>query len=69
MKNLFKRYFKKTKVVHFGFHSGTDGRKKQEEFLKWVNKYEVEILNCWTEYDHWNKNHVNSINFIVRYKI
>jgi len=64
------KLFKRKKTERMSFHiGGSDGRKKHENFLKWVNDENVKIIHVYTTFYSWEKSrHIpESLHYIVRY--
>jgi hypothetical protein len=71
MKNLFDLFFKKYKYVQASFHMGTDGVRKHDEFINYINEHKIEIINSYVTY---NRQDIHShkpehINYLIKIKI
>ena len=64
-----KWLFKKKKTEKMSFHTGTDGQRKHDNFLKWVNDEQVKIIHAYTTFYPWEKSkHIPEfLNYIVQY--
>jgi hypothetical protein len=67
----FKRLFKKKRVMLTSYHTGTNGMKKHDEFIKWINANDVEIINSYITYHKdYKDNHLPEyINYVVKYTL
>ena len=69
MKKLFKWLFSKTIVKHVGFQASTGGMEKHDEFIEWVNKEGVEIINSFVFYYQYSDSHKpKEIHYVIKYK-
>ena len=69
MIKLFRFLFSKYEIRHVSFHTGTDGIKRHEEFIKAVNKYNVEIINSYIMYhSHRDSHKPESIHYVIKVK-
>jgi hypothetical protein len=69
MKKLFRLLFPKYEVIHTSFHTGTNGMKRHREFIKYVNKENIEIINSYITYHSYSDSHKpESINYVVKIK-
>ena len=61
-----KRLFSKVEVRHLVFNMRTDER-EHYEFIEWVNKSDVEIINSFTTYHKVSNSHIPAyIHYIVK---
>jgi len=70
MKKLFRLLFPKYEYRHLSFHTGTNGMKRHETFIKDVNIENAEIINSYITYyrDYKNNHQPEYINYVVKIK-
>ena len=69
MMKWIKSLFTKSVVRHVSFWTGTEGMKAHEEFIEWVNKNDVKIINAYTLYHMYENSHKpQSFNYVIKYK-
>lgn len=54
---LFSKIFKRPKVKHLQFHTGTEGMKEHSKFIDEVNEKNIKIINAFVTYHEYSDSH------------
>ncbi len=66
---LFKNIFKKSIIRLVSFYNAGEGIKEHDEFINWVNKNNVKIINSYITYHSGSNSHKpQHINYVIKYK-
>ena len=70
MKKLFRLLFPKYEVHHVSFLIGTTGgMQRHMEFIEYVNKENIEVINSYITYHRYSNSHQpESINYVIKIK-
>lgn len=70
IKKIYNLLFGRYKYVKTAFHMGTSGRRSHEEFIKYVNENNIEIINSYVTYhrDELHGHKPDYVHYLIKMK-